>query len=74
MDKGFYGMALAMIVGLALGFILMFFTKLEPEDMEAEKGNRVENNQKVLVNEEVLVSPLKGEITNLTLLKLQKVI
>ena len=66
MDKGFYGMALAMIVGLALGFILMFFTKLEPEDMEAEKGNRVENNQKVLVNEEVLVSPLKGEITNLS--------
>ena len=60
MDKGFYGMALAMIVGLALGFILMFFTKLEPEDMEAEKGNRVENNQKVLV------SPLKGEITNLS--------
>ena len=44
----------------------MFFTKLEPEDMEAEKGNRVENNQKVLVNEEVLVSPLKGEITNLS--------
>ena len=66
MDKGFYGMALAMIVGLVLGFIFMFFTKLNSEDMEDGKVNKSEDNQKVLVNEEVLASPLKGEVTNLS--------
>ena len=27
-DKGFYGMVLAAVVGLILGFIVMFFAKL----------------------------------------------
>ena len=32
-DKGFYGMVLAAVVGLILGFIVMFFAKLPEEDL-----------------------------------------
>lgn len=60
-DKGFYGMALSMVAGLVVGFLLMFFTKLEDEVEEPEKSTT-----KTLVNKETLVSPLKGEVTRLS--------
>lgn len=47
-DKGFYGMALAIIVGLLLGFVLMFFTNLNEEDMEDGKSNKVEKGDVLL--------------------------
>lgn len=64
MDKGFYGMAIAMVVGLVVGFVLMLFTKLEEE--ESTEGNRAENP---LVKQEVLASPLKGEVKPLSAVK-----
>lgn len=64
MDKGFYGMAIAMVVGLVLGFVMMLFTKFEddPETSEGDKANS-------LVKQEILVSPLKGEVKPLSEVK-----
>lgn len=64
MDKGFYGMAIAMVVGLVLGFVMMLFTKFEddPEVSEATKANS-------LVRQEILVSPIKGEVKPLSEVK-----
>lgn len=62
-DRGFYGMVLAAVVGLVLGFILMMFSKLPKEDMENEEN--IESKE-ILVNKEILVSPLKGNIMALS--------
>ena len=62
-DRGFYGMVLAAVVGLVLGFILMMFSKLPKEDMENEES--IESKE-ILVNKEILVSPLKGNIMALS--------
>ncbi|MDS0528063.1 beta-glucoside-specific PTS transporter subunit IIABC [Clostridium sp. SHJSY1] len=64
MDKGFYGMAIAMVVGLVVGFLLMLFTKFEDD---ADKSETTKVN--TLVKQEVLVSPLKGDITPLSEVK-----
>ena len=64
MDRGFYGMAIAMVVGLVLGFVMMLFTKFEddPETSEATKENS-------LVKQEILASPIKGEVKSLAEVK-----
>ena len=62
-DKGFIGMALAMVVGVVVGFVLMMFSKLPKEDMENEEDI---TKKDVLVNKEILVSPLKGNIIALS--------
>lgn len=62
-DKGFIGMALAMVVGVVVGFVLMMFSKLPKGDMENEEDT---TKKDVLVNKEILVSPLKGNIIDLS--------
>ena len=63
-DRGFWGIIIATIAGLASGFALMFFTKLDENNESVEKTEN--NNTKSLVNQEILISPLKGEITSLS--------
>ncbi len=64
MDQGFYGMAIAMVVGLVLGFVMMIFTKFE-DDPETSEGTKANS----LVKQEILVSPLKGEVRPLSEVK-----
>lgn len=64
MDKGFYGMAIAMVVGFVLGFVMMLFTKFEDDQ---ETNETVKANS--LVKQEVVISPLKGEVKPLSEVK-----
>jgi PTS system beta-glucosides-specific IIC component len=64
MDQGFYGMAIAMVVGLVLGFVLMLFSGYKDEEEVQENKN--ENS---LVKQEVVMSPLKGEVKPLSEVK-----
>lgn len=68
-DKGFYGMALAMIVGLVLGFIVMFV--MYKEDINTIKEDGVQDTVKTseLVSKEVIVSPIKGQVLPLEMVK-----
>lgn len=63
-DAGFYGMVISMVASFALGFIMMFFTKLTGEK---EEDNKVKEN--VLVKREVLNSPLNGKVEPLSKVK-----
>ena len=67
-DQGFYGIAIAMAVGLIVGFVLMMFTKFEDEVNSSEKAKQ-ENKENPLVRQEILVSPLKGEVRPLSEVK-----
>ncbi len=62
-DRGFYGAIIAIIVSFILGFIMMFFTKPEDEEVKEEK---IESS---LVKQEIVVSPLKGEVKPLSEVK-----
>lgn len=66
-DMGFYGMAIAMVVGLVLGFLAMLFVKLDPSDMKDDSSNKgnSQNSENTLVKQEVISSPLKGKLTEL---------
>lgn len=64
MDKGFYGMAIAMVVGFVLGFVMMLFAKFE-DDPEVSQATKVNS----LVKQEILVSPIKGEVKPLSEVK-----
>jgi len=55
-DNGFYGAIICIIVSFVSGFLLMFFTKFEDEKAKEE------NKENTLVKQEILVSPLKGEV------------
>jgi len=63
LDRGFYGAIIGMIISFILGFLMMFFSKLDEEESKKEK---VENP---LVKQEILVSPLKGEVKPLSEVK-----
>lgn len=63
LDRGFYGAIIGMIVSFILGFVMMFFSKLEEEETKEEKV------ESPLVKQEVLVSPLKGEVKPLSEVK-----
>ena len=65
-DSSVLGMCIACIAGLAVGFILMMFSKLSEEDMQEENTTK---NKEVLVNKEILVSPLKGDVVALSEVK-----
>lgn len=67
-DQGFYGIAIAMAVGLIVGFVLMMFTKFE-DDVNASEKSKQENKENPLVKQEILVSPLKGEVKPLSEVK-----
>lgn len=63
LGASFYAAIIAMIVSFILGFIMMFFSKLEEEETKEEKvGNS-------LVKQEILVSPIKGEVKPLSEVK-----
>jgi len=64
-DQGFYGIAIAMLVGFVLGFLLMLFTKFEDDINSSEKAKQ----ENPLVKQEILVSPLKGEVKPLSEVK-----
>ncbi|MGM0212480.1 MULTISPECIES: beta-glucoside-specific PTS transporter subunit IIABC [unclassified Enterococcus] len=69
-DKGFYGMLLAMIVGLVLGFIVMYFLyKDDDESYENENNNnKIIKEEKLIINE-VIVSPMKGVVKPLEMIE-----
>lgn len=64
-DKGFYGMALAMLAGLVLGFIAMFVVYKDEVKEETKEGNKVNE----LISKEAITSPIKGEVMPLELVK-----
>ena len=66
-DMEFYGILIASIVGLVLGFLAMLFVKLDPSDMEDGSSNKSysQNSENTLVKQEVISSPLKGKLTEL---------
>ncbi len=67
-DKGFYGMAIAMVAGLVVGFALMFFFgKLDPEDLTNDEGTKTV--EKSIMREEILTSPIKGTVKPLSEVK-----
>ncbi len=66
-DIGFYGAIIGMIVSFILGFVLMFFTKLT--DDEPETGKTEPSNTDVLVKQETVFSPMKGEVIALSQVK-----
>ncbi|GKX67476.1 beta-glucoside-specific PTS transporter subunit IIABC [Inconstantimicrobium mannanitabidum] len=67
MDMGFYGMAIGMAAALVIGFVLMIFTKFE-DDQETSQPVK-QNNENTLVKQETVVSPLKGEVRQLSEVK-----
>lgn len=64
-DKGFYGMAIAMAAGVVVGFLLMFLSKFE--DDEETKDVKKEETQ--LVKQEEIASPINGEVVTLAEVK-----
>ena len=65
-DKGFYGAILATIVGLVLGFIAMFVTY---KDDTKEETTQDTTKTPELISKEVIVSPIKGEVMPLEMVK-----
>ncbi|MGG7214727.1 beta-glucoside-specific PTS transporter subunit IIABC [Clostridium nigeriense] len=69
-DKGFYGMVIAMIAGLVLGCITMFVIY---KDDEKENVLKNENKDVIksteLISKEVIISPVKGEVLPLEMVK-----
>ena len=63
----FYGILIASVVGLVLGFLAMLFVKLDPSDMKDDSSNKgnSQNSENTLVKQEVISSPLKGKLTEL---------
>lgn len=67
LDIGFYGAVISIIVGFALSFIIMFAVGLGDENVSQDTKDT--NNQNELVKQQVLTSPLKGEVKSLAELK-----
>jgi beta-glucoside PTS system EIICBA component len=68
-DKGFYGMVLAMVVGLVLGFIVMFVAYKDDKEDGLKNENKDITKSTELISKEVIVSPIKGEIIPLEMVK-----
>ncbi|WP_322922978.1 beta-glucoside-specific PTS transporter subunit IIABC [Paenibacillus campi] len=66
-DLGFYGAMIGMVVSFVLGFVLMFFTKLT--DDEPETGKTATPTNDVLVKQETVFSPMKGDVIALSQVK-----
>ena len=67
MDKGFYGMIIGILVAFVVGLLLTFFTYKDEEKVAEE--SKKENRRSELVKQEILVSPLKGEVKPLSEVK-----
>ena len=64
-DKGFYGMAIAMAAGVVVGFLLMFLSKFEDD----EETKVVKKEETQLVKQEEIASPINGEVVTLAEVK-----
>jgi PTS system beta-glucosides-specific IIC component len=67
MDRGFFGAIIGMVVAFIVGFVLMMVTKFEDDEEATETTNS--NNRVVEVKAETLVSPIKGEVKPLAVVK-----
>lgn len=65
-DKGFYGMALAMVAGVVLGFIAMFVIYKDETNDEASKDGAKTDG---LISQDVIFSPIKGDVIHLEMVK-----
>ncbi|PJI08632.1 MULTISPECIES: beta-glucoside-specific PTS transporter subunit IIABC [Clostridium] len=65
MDRGFYGSIISIIVAFALGFLIMLFAGFKDDEVKEETKNDVPE----LVKQEVLTSPIKGEVKALSEVK-----
>ncbi|WP_438490897.1 beta-glucoside-specific PTS transporter subunit IIABC [Paenibacillus sp. IHBB 3054] len=66
-DSGFYGAIIGIIVSFVLGFLLMFFGGFKDDEVKAE--NKEGGRTDVLVKQETVISPLKGNVIALTEVK-----
>ncbi|MEK3714839.1 beta-glucoside-specific PTS transporter subunit IIABC [Paenibacillus sp. FSL R7-0333] len=64
MDKGFYGAIAAIVISFILGFILVFFSGFKDEEAVDSKSGGTARS--VLVKQETVGSPLKGQIRALS--------
>ncbi|MEK5032598.1 beta-glucoside-specific PTS transporter subunit IIABC [Paenibacillus sp. FSL R7-0302] len=64
MDKGFYGAIAAIVISFILGFILVFFSGFKDEEAAESKSGGTARS--VLVKQETVGSPLKGQIRALS--------
>ncbi|MEK4007260.1 beta-glucoside-specific PTS transporter subunit IIABC [Paenibacillus sp. FSL H3-0333] len=64
MDKGFYGAIAAIVISFILGFILVFFSGFKDEEAVDSKNGGTARS--VLVKQETVGSPLKGQIRALS--------
>lgn len=62
---GIFGILLATVVGLVLGFLAMFFTY--KDEVQEETKEVVKSEQ--LIQQEVIVSPIKGDVMPLEMIK-----
>lgn len=60
LDRGFYGTIIAIVAAFILGFVLMFFAGYKDEEVKEETKKKDD-----LVKQEVIISPLKGEVKQL---------
>lgn len=69
-DNGFIGAIIAIIVAFILGFLLVLLVGFKDENLNEENKNKQERKdevkQKPLTNQEVIFSPLKGSLTELS--------
>lgn len=68
-DSGFYGAVIGILVSFVLGFLLMFFSGFKDDEVkEGKKEDSTTGAEKgeVLVTQETVISPLKGEIKPLS--------
>ncbi|ASR46536.1 PTS beta-glucoside transporter subunit IIABC [Paenibacillus kribbensis] len=69
MDRGFYGAVIGILVSFVLGFLLMFFGGFKDDEVkETKKEDRTTGGAQgeVLVKQETVISPLKGEVKPLS--------
>ncbi|WP_112179776.1 MULTISPECIES: beta-glucoside-specific PTS transporter subunit IIABC [Paraliobacillus] len=69
LDLGFWGGMIAMAVNLVLGFILAYFFGLSKEQQKSGSNQEKDNNVSIKIQNEDIVSPLKGTVIELSEVK-----
>ena len=68
-DKSFYGMLLAILAGLVIGAIAMFIMHKDDENCTEEETSKDTVKAENLISKEVIISPIKGEVMPLEMIK-----